>query len=238
MACQRKERKHTPHGDDAEHHGAQGRSTICFGGCKERLESFTRFGELDAIVDEVVEDLAETNGIPHQSRAMGEGVNHPAAELELFGLGPVSVGALDDVKQAEQVERCVLQPDGACLELPQVQDVPHEAAHGLAVLRNVPQNLPVLLCQSGRRHELLGHPGDPVQRVPQLVADKAQETTLGLVCLDGPRASDAELLENADLVRQVPEDRHVDLAAREGHEVAGRICGLAVASVAEWGGGA
>ena len=149
------------------------------GGDADLEGDLTGLGELDGVVDEVGQDLGQTQGVADQV------VGHPGGDMDeefqalLVGLEANHGG--DVAEDVVEPEGDVLHLQLVGLDLGKVEDVVDDAKQGVAGPLDLLQVVALLGGQFGLEGQV-GHADDGVHRRADLVAHVGQEQALGLGC--------------------------------------------------------
>ena len=186
-------------------------------------------GELQGIVQQVGEDLAQPGGIANH-RQRGRGV-HIQAQLQALGPGLEAQHRLHILHHGQQIEVQGLEDQLPGLDLGEVEDVVDEGQQGLAAGADGLGILPLLIAQ-GRVQEEPGHANDAVHGGADLVAHVGQELALKPRGCHGPVPGLGQLssgLLQAQLrptplrdVVVLPEVAQVLVPHQDRHEVPGQ----------------
>ena len=169
--------------------------------------------ELDAVGEEVEEDLAEPVRVAYDAR-LRCGVE-VAADLQPLGHGAPGDRVDGVLQRRAQVELDADELQLARLDLGEVEDVVDEHEERLGRSLDLLRELLLLVCEE-RVHDELVHPHDHVERRPHLVRHGCEELRLGVV--GGLRLEQQRLL-----LHQAPHLRDVLAHADDPYNLARHI---------------
>ena len=180
-------------------------------------EDLPRRGELDRIAQQVVEDLAQSGGVPHQHA--GQRLVDVDHELQALLVGGQRKQVRAGLDQRLQLEFLRVQFHLPGLDLREVEDAVEDTHQGHRRLVDPPHVIGRPARHVGQVQAQRRQPDHRVHGGADLVAHPGQEIGLGHVRLDGDARGLPERLIAGDLLG------HVDVDADHAKRLAMRIVG-------------